>query len=136
MGKWDEFKNERYHIEDKGREFYFLIPSCKLKKTVREKTIEEIVRTFVKKHVGAITHCSVSYSGEYKGRRRKSAYDESRPYFVSFLSKERIPIFLEFLAAIAKEIGEECIYVGAGQHRATVGPTDKTRSLKKLVAQS
>jgi hypothetical protein len=136
MGKWDEFASERYIIQDLGRVMPFLIPSCKLKRPFAGSTIEETLHRFIKKHVGALTYLSVPYSGEWSGQHEESVYDESRPYFVAFLGKERIPILLEFLAAIAKEIKEECIFVGAGQYSGTVAPTDKTRSLYELIAQT
>lgn len=136
MGKWDEFVSERYILQDLGRWMPFLIPSCKLKRPFAGSTIEETLHRFIKKHVGALTYLPTPFSGEWSSQHKESVYDESRLYFTAFLGKERIPILLEFLAAIAKEIEEECIFVGAGQYFTQVAPTKKTRSLQELIIQT
>lgn len=135
MGKWKEFESEYYIIQDLGRVMPFLVPSRKLKTAFAGSTIEDALHRLIKKYVGAYTYLPIPYAGVWTNERGETLYDESREYRVAFLGKERIPLLLEILAAVAKEIGEECLFVGAGQYSATVTPTDATRSLQELLAQ-
>ncbi|MDO8600845.1 MAG: hypothetical protein Q7R73_04580 [bacterium] len=136
MGKWDEFSSERYTIQDLGRVMPFLIPSCKLKRPFAGSTIEDILHFLIKKHIGAYTYLPIPYAGTWTDEHGETFYDESREYRVAFLGKERIPLLLEIFAALAKEIGEKCIFVGAGQYVSTIAPTNATRSLQELIAQT
>lgn len=134
--KWAEFRCERYGIEDQGRTMVFLIPSYKLQKPVGQSTVEQILHSFLKKCIGSFTYLLVPYAGTWTNEHGENFYDESREYRVAFLGKERIPLLLEILAAIAQEIGEACIFVVVGQYAATIPPTSATRSLQELVAQT
>ena len=134
--KWAEFRCNRYKIQDQGRMAVFLVPSHKMKKKCGRKTVEELLHLFIKKYVGALTYPLSPLAGVWTNKLGEVFYDECREYRVAFLGKKRIPALLEVLAAVAKEIGEECIYVEAGQYSATVYPTNKTRSLKKLASQT
>lgn len=134
-GEWDEFRCDRYEIQDLGRMAVFLVPSHKMKNKCGEKTVEDFLHLFIQRRIGAWTYTLSPVAGIWTNEYGKIFYDECREYKVAFLGKERVPALLEVLAAVAKEIGEECIYVEAGQYSATTRPTDKTRSLKELALQ-
>lgn len=134
--KWVEFKSDRYRIQDLGRRAVFLVPSQKMRTMCGVTLVENLLHAFIKKYVGAWTYTLSPLAGVWTNELGEIFYDECREYKVAFLGKGRIPALLEVLAAVAKEIDEECIYVEAGQYSATVYPTDGTRSLKELVFQT
>lgn len=134
--KWAEFKCNRYRIQDLGRRAVFLVPSHRMRKRCGGTSVEKLLHEFIKKHIGAWTYTLSPLAGVWTNELGEIFYDECREYKVAFLGKKRIPALLEILAAVAKEINEECIYVEAGQYSATIYPTNKTRSLKNLALQS
>lgn len=118
-------RRNRYHIKDLGRPAVFLIPAKKLKLEVGDVSIEKDLDRFLEKRFGAHTKSSGLYFGVWINGKRVF-YDVCVEYRVSFRGKRRIPILLEKLARIAELIGEECIYIEAGQYAGLVSPP-KTR---------
>ncbi len=123
LGKWNSFKNGRnYTIVDLGRPAVFLLPSHKLKGRADSRAIEDDLHSFLVRNFGAFTTTLVPYFGFWKNDGSELIYDECRLYEVSFLGKERIPALAEKLAEIAVRIGEDCIYLKAGQYACLVWP--------------
>ena len=87
-----------------------------------EITVEEDLHRFLVKHFAAYTSALIPSFGIWKNSDEVTIRDECRQYEVSFVGKERIPILLAKIAAVAKFIQENCIYVKAGQYSCLVYP--------------
>ena len=122
LGKWESLRNGKlYHIDDLGRPGVFLLPAQKLKMRIGDMTVEEDLHEFLVKAFGAYTSSTVPNFGFWKAESEKRVfYDICVEYEVAFAGKEKIPLLLAKLASIAQAIGEECIYVKAGQYACLV----------------
>ena len=126
--KWAEFQGDErdYEIENLGRPKVFLLPSHKLRTRLPDgSTVEESLRCFLIENFGAFTTTTVPYFGFWRDDGAQIVYDECRLYEVSFVGKERIPLMLSKLAAVAEAIGEDCIYCKAGQYACLVRPKQR-----------
>lgn len=122
--KWLEFQNPEadYTIVDLGRPAVFLISAPKLKvKTKFGATVESWIETFLRINFGAFTRSSVPNFGVWHNGE-EVIHDECVQYEVSFAGKEKIPFLLELLSQVAKQTGEKCIYLKAGQYSCLVYP--------------
>lgn len=119
---WSEFKSSIYTIEDLGRTAVFLIPASKLKDRGHNPptSIEEVLHQFLTENFGAYHTTLAREAGFWKNGMGQMIYDESVRYEVAFLGKERLPLLLEKIAAIAKIIQEDCIYITVGQYTGLV----------------
>lgn len=115
--KWKEFESKEYRIENLGRPAVFLIPSKKIEGTALEKELHQ----FLIKNFGAFTVRSDFDFGFWKSEG-VIINDHCKEYEVSFAGKDRISLLLKKLTEIVSQIGEECIYVKAGQYAAAVYP--------------
>lgn len=108
-----------------GRMAVFLIPAKKLSVVLPGGvlTIEQCIQEFLLSEYGGFTASSTTTTGWWKGKAGDVHYDEHREYKVSFPGKERIKRLDGFLAMIAKDINEECIYVETGEDAWLVYPT-------------
>ena len=114
--KWREFKNsEDYELIDLGRPAVFLVPIGKLQRSVGNQTLERTLAKFLSYHFEAYTIRHSGIRGYWKGH-----IDDLVEYEVSFLGKDKIPLLLKKLAELAKQIGEKCFYIKAGQYTALV----------------
>lgn len=121
--KWAGLDGPGYEVDDLGRPGVFLLPSVKLKRfSMDGRTVEEALRDFLIANFGAYTETNVPYFGFWRDGGQNLVYDECRQYEVAFFGKERIPLLLAKLADICRIIGEDCIYVKAGQYAALVRP--------------
>lgn len=114
----------KYKKVSLGRMAVFLLPSLKLKS--RDKngiTIEEKIHQFLLAHFSGYTASSGTIFGFWKeGNKKRELYGEHKEYKVSFVGKERIPILENFLARIARETGEQCIYLETGEDAWLIYP--------------
>ncbi|MDO8495333.1 MAG: hypothetical protein Q7S32_02280 [bacterium] len=124
--KWIEFANpEKYRLVDLGRPAVFLIPVSKLKQEIgRETTIEDHIDQFLLKKFGSFTKISFPSFGVWS-KGEEVINDDCVQWKVSFSDKRKIPLLLAKLAEVAFLIGEECIYVEAGQYAALIYPSKK-----------
>ena len=122
---WEGLDGPRYELIDLGRPATFFLPSHKLQRKMGKETIEEHLRSFLHRNFQAFTTTTVPYFGFWRDNGGKIHYDECRLYEVSFKGKERIPALCETLAEVARVIGEESIYLRAGQYTCLVKPKQK-----------
>lgn len=112
-------KRENYNLQSLGRMAVFYIPS---KKAI-EKYYDIKIRDFLLKEFGACTATLGNFCGWWKSDESgEMHYDEHIEFKVAFAGKERIPILVEFLGRIAKELGEECVYLETGEDAWLVYP--------------
>ena len=112
-----------YRKESLGRMATFLLPSLKLKKRDADgHTIEEIVHQFLVSNFEGYTAAGGIIFGFWKDEKGEVAYGEHKEYKVAFIGKDRIAVLESFLATIAKEIGEYCIYFETGEDSWLIYP--------------
>jgi len=98
------------HKESLGRMAVFLLPLKKL-----DKSIERRVEQFLLNEYGGFTARPIDSTGWWKGAHGELHYDVHREYKASFIGKERIAKLDQFLAELARDMDEECIYVETGE---------------------
>ena len=121
--KWSGLdKGKNYSLVNIGRPGVFLLPTIKLKQKINGKSIEDDLHDWLTDNFGAYSSSLISNFGFWRNRKKRLVYDECREYEVSFDGKERIPVLLSKVAEIAQLIGEDCIYVKAGQYAGLLYP--------------
>jgi hypothetical protein len=123
--KWAEFTHPTYHIVDAGRTAAFLIPINKLylKEWGTNVTFEMKLSTFLRERFSGFTVNPIPRDGVWVDSENRVHVDRSIEYLVSFPGKERIVELFAFLSEIAKEMGEQCLLVRAGQYDGLLYPS-------------
>ena len=114
---------KRYLKEPLGHTATFLLPSLKLKR--RESggaTVEERVHSFLLDHFAGYTAAAGNIFGYWKQPGGRESYGEHREFIVSILSGRGMEDLEQFLAEIANEIGEDCIYLRVADQSWLVYP--------------
>jgi len=106
-----------YQIEDKGRPAIFLLPVNKLDNRSRERIL-----AFLRSEYGGASHVQAKIIGEWMDEQGIIHRDQMWEFEASFLGKERIPRLYQFLAEIAYDLGEKCVYLKLGQYTHLVYP--------------
>lgn len=96
--------------ESLGRMAVFLVPAKKL-----EDGIGERIERFLLDEYGGYTASTTNSTGWWKDDKGQRHYDLHRQYKASFPGKERIARLESFLADIARDTGEDCIYLETGE---------------------
>ncbi|TSC83266.1 MAG: hypothetical protein G01um101419_96 [Parcubacteria group bacterium Gr01-1014_19] len=134
--KWRGLEGRGYRLENLGRPAIFLLPVWKLKAKLGKTTIEQNLHRFLISQFGAYTSTTIPSFGVWKNTRKAVVSDECRQYEVSFNGKERIPLLAGKLAEISKLIGEDCVYLKAGQYSCLVYPLQTRKQHQKLKQRS
>lgn len=114
-------------IESLGTRALFLIPSVKVygKKYSKSGAVATKIHTFLSQTFGGYTCASGNIYGYFMGVDDPFAYDEHREFRVAFVDDEagtKLTNLQEFLAELAADIGEECIYLEVGGAALLVYP--------------
>ena len=104
-----------YREEYLGKPAIFSIPSSKL------ESVEFEIHTFLLKNYGHAWSHTPNIKGYWLG---KPDGDYTK-FEISFIGKEKIPNLKKFLAKIARQIGEECIYLLTGSDSWYIYPLDR-----------
>lgn len=123
--KWEGLEHPSYRIIDIGRTFVFYIPIAKLDlpSTEEGKTVRDVVHAFLKEKFGGGNVDPVPREGFWVNANKQIFFDQCIRHSVSFLGKERMVELLTFLRNLAAHIGEECLFISAGQYDALLYPT-------------
>jgi hypothetical protein len=98
-----------------GKMALALLPIEKLKnKSRRGIPFEQEIHDFLSTTFNGYTALSGNTSGHWKDDRGRSFYGEHRAYKVAIPDEESLAGFEVFLAGLAFELGEECIYMEIG----------------------
>ncbi len=123
--KWQGLEGKGYRLENLGRPGIFLLPVWKLRAyRIKNTIVEKHLHRFLIDQFGAYTSSTIPSFGVWKNTKKAIVSDECRQYEVSFQGKERIPLLAGKLAEIARIIGEDCVYLKAGQYSCLVYPTE------------
>jgi hypothetical protein len=109
-------KKQSFRVESLGRMAVFLLPSLKLKQKKRGKPHDEIVHHFLMKHFAGYTASAGNIFGFWRDDQTgREYYGEHKEYKVSFRGRDRVDMLQEFLSELAKELGEDSIYLEYGE---------------------
>ena len=99
-----------------GTKAAFLLPSLKLKgQREAGKAFEQEVHDFLLAHFDGYTAAAGNLFGYWKDRNGKDSYGEHREFTVALMKDTQLPLLKGFLARLAREIKEDCIYLETGQ---------------------
>jgi hypothetical protein len=99
-----------------GRPAAFLVPSLKLKQRGDNgQTLEEKLHGYLLGTFGGYTAAAGNIFGYWKDRSGREFYGEHRRFEVGLLEEDKLPELKRFLAGLADEMGEQCIYLQAGE---------------------
>jgi hypothetical protein len=105
-----------FRVDSLGRMAVFLLPSLKLKQKKRGKTHEETVHHFLMKHFAGYTASAGNIFGFWRDDRTgREYYGEHKEYKVSFRGRDRVDMLQQFLSRLARELGEDSIYLEYGE---------------------
>ena len=105
-----------FRVESLGRMAVFLLPSLKLKQKKRGKPHDELVHHFLMKHFAGYTASAGNIFGFWRDEQTgREYYGEHKEYKVSFRGRDRVEMLQRFLSQLAKELGEDCIYLEYGE---------------------
>ena len=98
-----------------GRRGSALLPNEKLKKnSPRGVSFEKELHEFLLITFGGYTVTSGTISGHWTDQAGTDRYGEHREYRVALAGPESVAAFEVFLAQLARDLGEECIYLETG----------------------
>jgi len=112
-----------YREHDLGEAARFLVPSLKLKSPPEAgSSVESRLHDFLMKNFGGYTAQAGNIFGYWRDSGGRDSYGEHREYTVALLDHSKLCTLKTFLAQTAKDLGEECIYLLAGQHGFLIYP--------------
>ena len=113
-----------YRTISLGRSAVFYLPSLPISKFCNDagQTLKNGLEEFLMERFGGFTVFPGLLRGRWKSTGSRVVSGEHEMYSVAFVGKERIPELFEFLADIARRIGEECIYTETGEDAQLVYP--------------
>jgi hypothetical protein len=102
--------------ESLGRLGVLLLPSLKMKSvSPRGKSYEQETHEFLVENFSGYTVASGNIAGFWKDSQGRQHYGEHQEYRVGFLSENKIPDLENYIAKLAKELGEESIFWSTGE---------------------
>jgi hypothetical protein len=132
VSKWRTLADPSYELVDLGRPAVFFIPLKKLRRKIGGVRVEDSLHHFLIEKFGAYNSLTALNFGFWKDPNKRMVTDRCRQYEVSFLGKERLPALIRKLAAIAYAIGEDCLYLKAGQYTCLVFPRKRYFETKEF----
>lgn len=114
---WAQFCGSDYVLRNLGRPAVFFVPVRNFTRDARDELERLLAETF-----GAFTFDDVPNHGMWRNAEGVLLEDRSVKYTVSFVGKERIPLLVRILVNLARLLGEESIYLEAGQYACEVVP--------------
>jgi hypothetical protein len=112
-----------YREQSLGTTVVFLLPSLKLKEPSQSgASIENRLHTFLMDNFGGYTAQAGNIFGYWRDQQGRDSYGEHREFSVAFVEDSKLPVLKEFVARMAQELAEECIYLRAGQTASLIYP--------------
>lgn len=112
-----------YREQNLGTAVVFLLPSLKLKEPALDgNSIERRLHTFLMGHFGGYTAQAGNIFGYWRDSAGHDSYGEHREFSVAFVESAKLPALKEFIANLADELEEECIYMRAGSAASLIYP--------------
>ena len=107
----------------------FLVPSLKLKcRSKSGQQLEERIHRFLLRRFGGYTAAAGNIFGYWKDDNGREFYGEHKEYKVGLLDDAKVPELKRFLAELAADLREECLYLEAGKQASLIYAAAPTRS--------
>jgi hypothetical protein len=114
-----------YREHNLGTSVAFLLPSLKLKEPAPDGLpVEHRLHTFLMDNFGGYTAQAGNIFGYWRDDTGRDSYGEHREFSVASPDAAKLPMLKEFLAGMARDLKEECIYLRIGQAAALLYPSD------------
>lgn len=116
-----------YREQSLGTAVVFLLPSLKLKEPSHDGlTVEARLHTFLMDNFGGYTAQAGNIFGYWRDTLGRDSYGEHREFSVASVDDSKLPMLKSFVARMALELGEECIYLRAGRQASLIFPADES----------
>jgi hypothetical protein len=116
-------KDMTYREQSLGSAVVFLLPSLKLKEpSTSGSSVETRLHAFLMDNFGGYTAQAGNIFGYWRDASGRDSYGEHREFSVAFVEESKLPLLKEFVARMAAELAEECIYLRAGNTASLVYP--------------
>ena len=103
----------------------FLLPSLKLKEpSLSGPSVENRLHTFLMDNFDGYTAQAGNIFGYWREGGGRDSYGEHREFSVASLDTSQLPMLKEFLARMAQDLNEECVYVRIGGIASLIYPAD------------
>jgi hypothetical protein len=113
-----------YREQSLGTAVVFLLPSLKLKEpSASGLSVENHLHTFLMDNFGGYTAQAGNIFGYWRDDSGRDSYGEHREFSVAFVEDSRLPSLKQFIAKMARELTEDCIYMRAGNTASLIYPT-------------
>jgi hypothetical protein len=114
-----------YRERSLGTSVVFLLPSLKLKeRSANGLPVETGLHTFLMDNFGGYTAQAGNIFGYWREGSGRDSYGEHREFSVALPDASHLPLLKDFLARMALELKEECIYFQIGQIASLIYPAD------------
>lgn len=114
-----------YREQSLGTAVVFLLPSLKLKEpSLTGPSTEDRLHRFLMENFGGYTAQAGNIFGYWRNSSGQDSYGEHREFSVAFVEDSKLPMLKEFVARMAAELREECIYLRAGGSASLIYPCD------------
>lgn len=112
-----------------GKIAAFLAPSLKLKDRAGAGTtpVEEKIHRFLLRRFGGYTAATGNIFGYWKDERGEVSYGEHKEYKVALKDERGLEILKQFLAELAADMQETCLYLEAGKECSFIYATRRNR---------
>lgn len=112
-----------YREQSLGTAVVFLLPSLKLKEPDRDGVaFEARLHVFLMDNFGGYTAQAGNIFGFWRDSAGRDSYGEHREFSVASVEDAKLPMLKSFVAQMAEELGEECIYLRAGRDASLIYP--------------
>jgi len=112
-----------YREQNLGAAVVFLLPSLKLKEpSSNGALLETRLHIFLMENFGGYTAQAGNIFGYWRDDKGRDSYGEHREFSVAFVDHSKLPMLKEFIAKLARELAEECIYLRAGHSASLIYP--------------
>jgi len=106
-----------------GSTAVFLLPSLKLRDPASAVSSEGRLHAFLMDNFGGYTAQAGNIFGYWRSESGVDSYGEHREFSVAFVNESKRKLLKEFLATLARDLHEECIYFCMGDETSLIYPT-------------
>ena len=112
-----------YRERNLGASVVFLLPSLKLKEpSLKAPSIENRLHGFLMDNFGGYTAQAGNIFGYWREDDGCDSYGEHREFSVAAPDASKLPMLKQFLAEMARDLKEECVYFRAGHEASLIYP--------------
>jgi hypothetical protein len=106
-----------------GVQAVFLLPSLKLKEPAPDGVSNETrLHVFLMDHFGGYTAQAGNIFGYWRSEGAADSYGEHREFSVAFKDDTKTTLLKSFLASLARDLDEDCIYLRVAGKTSLIYP--------------